>query len=60
MGPGILAAAITSGKIKRPLTWGNVGINENTHPEISFLFLQMKTIKDENPLQYKKERIKVC
>lgn len=52
-----LAAAITSEKIKSPSTSGNVGISENTCPRITFFF-QMKATRDENPLQYERERIK--
>lgn len=61
MVPGIVTAAVASGKIKRPSALGNVGLSENTHPRITFLFfffLQMETTKDENPLQYEKERSK--
>ena len=60
MGPDILAAAIASAKIKRPCALRTVGLSENTHPRIPFFFffLQIETTKDENPLQYEKERIK--
>ena len=56
----MLAAAIASAKIKRPSALRTVGLSENTHPRIPFFFffLQIETTKDENPLQYEKERIK--
>ena len=62
MDPDMLAAAIASAKIKRPSALRTVGLSENTHPRIPFFFffffLQIETTKDENPLQYEKERIK--
>lgn len=60
MVPGIVTAAVASEKLRDPSALGNAGLSENTHPRITFLFffLQMETTKDENPLQYEKERSK--